>query len=794
MKNPRIPRKPGQPAGSDKHSDLFTDENPKGTIHGLGFKNEDSARKSVAKIKSSGKTHAHKTQAAIAMEQRARTMNKTREANIYRAFIEEQKKITKEKRAGVIDDYIRHAALNYGQAARDIRYFLDHPGSDKIAPRGSIKHGLSSASLRLPSLVSNLYYGTLPPLLHHTEEELAEGRDKSLKEIFLEGYAPWKYGKKSAKEKTAAAKPKRESPKERGRRRLKVVGAVGGATLLGPLIDEGITQAGGHMHRKKESVNYLSPGTALPKDYEAASPKLFKQLKNKRKTVLFPSSKDLQDIFGFSRRGAHFGVADSFGKYKDKLPYIYAPKESMPATLAHEMGHATGLRESKLYNTFDNKARDYIVQSRPGRKIVALAAGPGLLLSGRGKGSKKQERNAALARNIALAAGAAEAPHLIEEARASGRAVRFAPKGDKLKYLKALAPAYTTYLAHLGIPLTAALGAEIARRQYKKKNKRGLKKVAATRARKDVISYLMRLKKKSGKPMVKPSIIKKLRSAPPRKLRDTLGTLRYQFNQGTEEFKTLNQLWMSMSLESMHRGGPPTMTASQLLSPLEYAKREKQLKRFWSGRHKVRPGEEFVPTTGAISTAKGKGSDEFLYRGNKVPDVKKGATDGQNLFFTSRHPDVAAGYAMSPKSFSYTVPDRTVTRFKRPKGVGAEGSYLDPETVTTKGAKKVDLSKVQVKFLSAKSPHEGMVPYADQLQPNGGRVVHPYDVQGERAIMYGKIHPEAKRGGWASNPTYETVLPNTNKIRKHIEKGTKFKVRRVRGPKGEMGYGFTEIK
>jgi len=37
QKNPRIPRKPGQKAGSDKHSDLYTDENPKGTIHGLGF-------------------------------------------------------------------------------------------------------------------------------------------------------------------------------------------------------------------------------------------------------------------------------------------------------------------------------------------------------------------------------------------------------------------------------------------------------------------------------------------------------------------------------------------------------------------------------------------------------------------------------------------------------------------------------------------------------------------------------------------------------------------------------------
>jgi len=68
----RVPRKPGQKAGSDKHSDLYTDENPKGTIHGLGFTDAETARTSVNKIKNSGKTHAHKIQAAIAMSQRAK--------------------------------------------------------------------------------------------------------------------------------------------------------------------------------------------------------------------------------------------------------------------------------------------------------------------------------------------------------------------------------------------------------------------------------------------------------------------------------------------------------------------------------------------------------------------------------------------------------------------------------------------------------------------------------------------------------------------------------------------------
>jgi len=71
-KNPRIPQKPGQKNKSDKHSDLYTDEDPKGTIHGLGFTDGAKARQSVNKIKSSGRTHAHKIQAAIAMSQRAK--------------------------------------------------------------------------------------------------------------------------------------------------------------------------------------------------------------------------------------------------------------------------------------------------------------------------------------------------------------------------------------------------------------------------------------------------------------------------------------------------------------------------------------------------------------------------------------------------------------------------------------------------------------------------------------------------------------------------------------------------
>jgi uncharacterized protein YoxC len=97
IEEPRVPRKKGQHRGSSSHSDLYTDENPKGTIKGLKFATVDDAKASVGKIKSSGKTHAHKIQAAVAMEQRAREMGKTSQAAVYRAFINKMKKKTRRK-------------------------------------------------------------------------------------------------------------------------------------------------------------------------------------------------------------------------------------------------------------------------------------------------------------------------------------------------------------------------------------------------------------------------------------------------------------------------------------------------------------------------------------------------------------------------------------------------------------------------------------------------------------------------------------------------------------------------
>ena len=122
--NPRIPRKKGQPAGSKKHSDLYTDENPKGTIHGLGFKDVATAKASVSKIRNSSRSHAHKIQAAVAMEQREREMGKTSEAAVYRKFINSMKKKTKQMNEAVsmkdVKKLRKAASLDMSNDPKDI--------------------------------------------------------------------------------------------------------------------------------------------------------------------------------------------------------------------------------------------------------------------------------------------------------------------------------------------------------------------------------------------------------------------------------------------------------------------------------------------------------------------------------------------------------------------------------------------------------------------------------------------------------------------------------------------------
>ena len=137
----RIARKKGQPAKSDKHSDLYTDEDPKGTIHGLKFATVSDAEKSVNKIKRSGRSHAHKIQAAVAMEQRAKAADKKSAAAVYRRFINSMKKKTKMKEGAHDNDLkskIEKALKDEGGAA-GMSALKDHTGASEKEIKKAIK-------------------------------------------------------------------------------------------------------------------------------------------------------------------------------------------------------------------------------------------------------------------------------------------------------------------------------------------------------------------------------------------------------------------------------------------------------------------------------------------------------------------------------------------------------------------------------------------------------------------------------------------------------------------------------
>ena len=140
--NPRIPRKKGQPAKSKKHSDLYTDEDPKGTITGLGFKDDATARASVKKIRNSGRSHAHKIQAAVAMEQRAKAAGKSSEAGIYRKYIDSMKEKTKRLEKHTEDEHVQ-----------------EHNASDEYYPKVSVDKSKKSLLDQIDQIQSKLTTG-----------------------------------------------------------------------------------------------------------------------------------------------------------------------------------------------------------------------------------------------------------------------------------------------------------------------------------------------------------------------------------------------------------------------------------------------------------------------------------------------------------------------------------------------------------------------------------------------------------------------------------------------------------
>lgn len=118
MAENRTPRKKGQKRKSSEHSDLYTDEDPKGTIRGLGFKDAATARKGVSKINKADRKHSHKVQASLVMKQRAKVAKERAKDpekkkdlsaaySVWSSHLEKLKKKTKSMKEDLIRECVR---------------------------------------------------------------------------------------------------------------------------------------------------------------------------------------------------------------------------------------------------------------------------------------------------------------------------------------------------------------------------------------------------------------------------------------------------------------------------------------------------------------------------------------------------------------------------------------------------------------------------------------------------------------------------------------------------------------
>ena len=208
----RKPRKKGQHRNSPSHSDLYTDENPKGTIKGLKFATKKDAQKSVAKIKKSGRSHNHKTQAAIAMEQRAKAAGKKSSAAVYRKFIEQQKKKTKAKNEAVATRenlFLDRPSKSRGYMSGDDKNWQGENTSDLIynylRSMGMIKESRFKQMVRKPRFTDLRGYLTGADFIYadaeadYDENDVAVSEAQLLAQKYIQAYFDKRFGKDKIK-------------------------------------------------------------------------------------------------------------------------------------------------------------------------------------------------------------------------------------------------------------------------------------------------------------------------------------------------------------------------------------------------------------------------------------------------------------------------------------------------------------------------------------------------------------------------------------------------------------------
>ena len=92
-----------------------------------------------------------------------------------------------------VEEYAKHAALNFGQALQGVRYFYSHPDIDQVASRGTPKHALLSGYIRSKRVVNDLFFAVIPPHWHHTKQELRGMCNVPMVRWFQYGYCAWRF-------------------------------------------------------------------------------------------------------------------------------------------------------------------------------------------------------------------------------------------------------------------------------------------------------------------------------------------------------------------------------------------------------------------------------------------------------------------------------------------------------------------------------------------------------------------------------------------------------------------------
>ena len=108
-----------------------------------------------------------------------------------------------------LEDYLKHAALNLGQAMQGMRYLLTHPDIDRIAPPGTARHALHAVPLRLKRIVNDLFFAILPPRWHHSAEEMEIFRHWPVSHWFQCGYGPYRFSETGGRRTDLADLPER---------------------------------------------------------------------------------------------------------------------------------------------------------------------------------------------------------------------------------------------------------------------------------------------------------------------------------------------------------------------------------------------------------------------------------------------------------------------------------------------------------------------------------------------------------------------------------------------------------